>query len=215
MTTPRHPTLVFDLDGTLSNPRDGIVRSLNHALITHGYPGRPEDELERHIGPPLDQTFVELTGSDEPELVEALVATYRERYGDVGYAENRLYEGIEDVLGHLHALPGVRLGVCSSKRVDFVERILELFGLRGLFDFVSGGEVGTEKWQQLEHLKQEAGLEPGALMIGDRAFDLIAAHRNGMHSAGVLWGFGSADELERESPHYLVARVPELVSMLV
>jgi len=214
MRTSPHPTLVFDLDGTLSDPKDGIVRSLNHALVTHGYPDRPEDELAHHIGPPLDTAFAELTGSDEPKLIHALVATYRERYGDVGYAENRLYEGMDDTLRQLHAVPGMRLGVCSSKRVDFVERILDLFGLRSLFEFVSGGEIGIEKWQQLEQLRQEVDLEPDALMIGDRAFDLIAAHRNGLHSAGVLWGFGSADELERESPRYLVSRVPELVDML-
>lgn len=214
MSTSRHPTLVFDLDGTLSDPKDGIVRSLNHALITHGYADRPEDELARYIGPPLDRAFAELTGTDEPEHIRALVTAYRERYSDVGYAENRLYEGIGDALRQFRMCPGVRLGVCSSKRVDFVEQILELFGLRDLFDFVSGGEVGTEKWQQFERLKQEVDLEPDTVMIGDRSFDLIAAHRNGMQSAGVLWGYGSAEELERESPRYLVPRVSVLVGML-
>jgi len=203
-------TLIFDLDGTLSDPRDGIVRSINHALTANGHPSRPEHDLERYIGPPLDQAFVELTGIAESAHVHALVAAFRERYGDVGYAENTLYEGIEEALRSLAGMPRVRLGVCSSKRVDFVERILRMFGLFDLFAFVSGGDVGIEKWQQLQRLYVEADLSPCDVMIGDRAVDLIAARRNGLHSAGVLWGYGSIDELRDESPCYLLSRILDL-----
>lgn len=206
----RHRYLVFDLDGTISDPGPGFVRSINYALANNGFETRPEPELRAHIGPPLEQSLAELTASDDAALIASLVADYRERYGDVGYRENVIYDGISEAIDQLHAFGHVALGVCSSKRVDFVEQILDLYDLRHRFDFVSGGEVGMEKSQQLASLLEQGAIDTSAVMIGDRKFDIVAAHTNGLTAAGVLWGYGSREELEAARPRHLLARVDEL-----
>jgi phosphoglycolate phosphatase len=200
------PVVVFDLDGTLSNPLEGFSRSINHALRLQGLPPREPHELARFIGPPLYDSAVELTGSADPTRHNRLIADYRQRYGESGYAENTLYDGIPEVL---HALRdgGATLGVCTSKRADFTEAILRNFGLRGLFDFVSGGDIGVHKWQQLQALREAGAVDAASVMVGDRDVDITSAHRNGLHACGVLWGFGSREELQAESPRDL-AQVP-------
>src|SRR4051812_36684642 len=204
--------LVFDLDGTLSDPLEGIGRSINHALREHGYPERTLAELAPWVGPPLDETFAALTSRDDGAHLAALVATYRARYADVGYAENTLYDGIPDVLATLRKR-GATLGLCTSKRVDFAEQILALFGLREHFAFVSGGEIGVHKWQQLAELRAAGRVDGDAVMIGDRAVDLTAAHRNGLQACGVRWGFGSLDELQAERPRWLATAPHELLDL--
>ena len=145
----KYEYLVFDLDGTISDPKEGIVKSLNYSLSAHGFETQDQGELSRFIGPPLDNTFIAITKSDDAELISSLVSKYRERYSDIGFSENVLYEGIPEALEHLSSIPDIKLGICTSKRVDFAERILDLFGLRHFFFFVNGGDVGIEKWQQL------------------------------------------------------------------
>jgi phosphoglycolate phosphatase len=203
--------LVFDLDGTISDPKDGIVRSLNYALLDHGFESRDEGELATYIGPPLDHTFRDLTQSQDSELILSLVARYRERYSDIGYAENVLYSGIPEVLERLASVTSCTLGVCTSKRADFAERILELFNLREYFEFVDGGDVGIEKWQQLQGLKEAGSISQSSVMIGDRYVDLTAAHRNSLDSAAVLWGHGSLEELQEHEPAYIFSNPDELL----
>jgi phosphoglycolate phosphatase len=202
--------LIFDLDGTISDPKDGFVRSVNYALTHHGFEAREESSLTCYIGPPLEQSLAQLTDQTDPLLIQSLVAKYRERYTEIGYRENVLYDGIADALLTFARSSKVKLGVCSSKRVDFVEQILDMFDLRGVFSFVSGGEIGLEKWQQLGSVKTRYGISSNALMIGDRCFDLVAAHRNDLHGAGVLWGYGSLDELENETPQYILSDPSQL-----
>jgi phosphoglycolate phosphatase len=204
---------VFDLDGTISDPKDGIVRSLNHALSAHGFACQDESALATYIGPPLDSTFKIITDSDDPALITSLVAKYRERYSEVGYSENVLYAGIPEVLEQLSSIPGIRLGICTSKRVDFAERILELFGLQHFFAFVDGGDVGIEKWQQLQALIEKTVINQNSLMIGDRDVDLAAAHRNQIHAAGVLWGYGSLDEIEEHKPAYIFSNPGDIAAL--
>ena len=146
--------------------------------------------------------------------VAALVAKYRERYGDVGYAENVLYPGIADALVALRRA-GLPLGLCTSKRGDFAERILEMFGLREHFEFVSGGDIGTPKWRQIEGLLRSGQVSEASVMVGDRAIDVEAAHRNGLHAAGVLWGYGSAAELAQARPRYSFASPADLRELAV
>ncbi|MCV2403296.1 HAD hydrolase-like protein [Marinomonas sp. C2222] len=208
-----HSCLIFDLDGTISDPKEGIVKSLNYALSAHGFEQQNEDFLATFIGPPLDITFKQLTQSSDDALIFSLVAKYRERYSEVGFAENVLYEGVPDALERLLSA-GFKLGVCTSKRVDFAERILSLFELRDCFQFINGGEIGVEKWQQLESLKQNNQIGGDALMIGDRYVDLTAAHKNGLASAGVLWGYGSPEELEEHEPAYLFASPNDLLKLI-
>lgn len=197
-----HDILLFDLDGTLTDPVEGIERSINFALVEHGFPPLTAGQVAGFIGPPLDQSFRLITGITATEPIDALVAKYRERYADVGYAENVLYPGVAEALAALSA-NGAKMAVCTSKRVDFAEQILDLFDLRRFFRFVDGGDVGVHKWQQIEALRSGARVTGASVMIGDRAVDLVAAHRNALQSGGVLWGYGSYAELTDEQPRYL------------
>jgi phosphoglycolate phosphatase len=201
-----HSALVFDLDGTLSDPLEGIARCYNHALAAHGFATRSDTELATLVGPPLDQGFLAL--GVPTDHIAAIVVSYRQRYSELGYAENRLYDDIADVLAKLH---GNRMGVCTSKRRDFAIRILEMFSLSHHFSFVSGGDIGISKAQQLRSLLDAGTIDHTALMIGDRAVDVHAAHANELPSCGVLWGFGSRDELAASQPTYLISKPDELL----
>ncbi len=205
-------TLVFDLDGTLSDPAVGIGRSLNFALEAFGHRPIPAAEVSRYIGPPLDESFRIITGESEVNAIAQLVAKYRERYAEIGFAENSLYPGIPEAIATL-AERGHPMGVCTSKRLDFAEKILELFGLRRYFQFVSGGDIGVSKAQQLAHLVSRGGVDLRATMIGDRAVDINAAKLNGLSSVGVLWGHGSRQELVGAGPQLILGHVDELLSL--
>ena len=186
-------SLVFDLDGTISDPSLGIWRSVNYALQAFDYPDVPRETVADLIGPPIDRTFTRLTGTRSNSEIHALVAKFRERYSDIGYAENVLYPEIRNILERL-TNRGNSMGVCTGKRVDFAERILERFEIRQLFSFVDGGDVGISKQQQLTSLRASGVLGEGC-MIGDRASDIEAAQPLGMQTIGVAWGFGSRIEL--------------------
>jgi phosphoglycolate phosphatase len=206
------PFLIFDLDGTISDPAVGIGRSINHALAHFGYSTISEDAVSQYIGPPLDISFESITGNSSPGDIAALVSKYRERYADVGYAENVLYSGVPEALEAL-ASAGVPLGLCTSKRVDFAESILRFFGLRHHFRFLSGGEIGVLKKQQLAALLSEKTISSASIMIGDRAVDIESAKANDMRSVGVLWGHGSVDELIAAGPGELIASPHQLVGL--
>jgi phosphoglycolate phosphatase len=201
---------IFDLDGTLSDPAIGIERSLNHALQSLGYPPVSHERIGRYIGPPLDNIFADIIGTEDPESIAALVAGYRECYAELGYLENRLYPGIPKALGQLSER-GLRMGICTSKRRDFAERILENFGIRHYFRFVSGGDVDVQKEQQLAALLFSGEIPHFAAMFGDRDVDVHAAKANGLLSVAVLWGYGSREELAAACPDMLLNRPADLV----
>ncbi|HET6630571.1 MAG TPA: HAD hydrolase-like protein [Woeseiaceae bacterium] len=207
---PRH--LVLDLDGTISDPALGIARSINYALCAFGFDPIPESSVSEYIGPGIDNAFRRLVPAAAEDEVPRLVGKFRERYADVGYSENVLYPGIPEALRHL-VNEGVMLGVCTTKRVDFAERILQLFGLRDCFQFVSGGDVGVEKHQQLRALIIEDVIPVRAAMIGDRAIDIVAAHANGLRSVGVLWGHGTEAELIEAEAQVLLSRPRQLMEL--
>ncbi|MFT3735336.1 MAG: HAD hydrolase-like protein [Rhodocyclaceae bacterium] len=204
--------ILFDLDGTISDPIEGIGRSINHALEHFGYAPLDRAAQVPWIGPPLFHSFKAHTGVDDETHIKALIAKYRERYGDIGYAENTIYPGIAEAVTAL-AAAGIPLGLCTSKRADFAERILELFGLRQHFQFVDGGDIHIEKWEQMAKLRERGVVSERSLMIGDREFDMIAAHRNGLSAAGVLWGYGSREELRAHAPKHLLTHTSELFTL--
>ena len=201
--------LVFDLDGTISDPLLGIFRCINHALRSHGLAEVSEVQVARLIGPPLDAAFRALRPDCNDVDVASLVRSYRERYSRVGYAENFLYEGVTEAIALLHG-SGRKLGVCTAKRVDFAERILERFEIRGYFSFIDGGDVGISKRSQLERLKAGGRVGDESVMIGDRSVDIEAARVNGLASAGVLWGYGTEAELKSAGAGSILERTDEL-----
>ncbi|MCG8634325.1 MAG: HAD hydrolase-like protein [Desulfobacterales bacterium] len=206
------PYLLFDLDGTLSDPLQGIARSINYALGAFGYPTEPEADLARFIGPPLDKTFALLAGTGSEDHIRELVTKFRERFGDIGYKENTLYPGIPPVLEQLKER-GVPMAVCTSKRADFAQKIISMFDLDPYFEFVSGGDIGISKGQQIQGLVGQDRISRSSIMIGDRDVDIIAARENSLPACGVLWGYGSREELESENPEYLVTTPDELEAL--
>ena len=206
-------TLVLDLDGTISDPSLGIGRCFNHALEQHGFATVSDSAIRRQIGPPLDEGFMELTGSFDPALITQLVVTYRERYSEVGFSENTLYPAIPEALERIKA-GGTRLGVCTSKRADFARKILSLFNLLDYFDFVDGGDVGITKQSQLAGLLSSGAIDEQAIMVGDRAIDITSATGNGLRSIGVLWGFGDHEELSQASPSAILSEIGALADVI-
>jgi phosphoglycolate phosphatase len=162
------------------------------------------------IGPPLDETFRSIVDDASPQRIAALVSRYRERYAEIGFSENVIYPGILEALRAL-VRAGVVLGLCTSKRADFADRILRLFGIREHFRFVSGGDIGVSKREQLGALLANESIDRSFIMVGDRAIDILAARANGLAAIGVLWGHGSLEELRAASPDLLVEFPHELV----
>ena len=201
--------LIFDLDGTLSDPAVGIRRSIDHALAAGGYAALDPREISRYIGPPLDEVFRDLAPHASEASIGRMMDRYRERYAEVGYSENEVYAGVPEALAHL-AARGVPMGVCTSKRVDLAEQVLALFRLRGHFTFVIGADVGVGKADQLRTLLEQGVVGGESTMIGDRAVDIAAARANGLRAVGVLWGHGSEEELRGAAPDRLLRSPHEL-----
>jgi len=190
-------TIFFDLDGTLTDPKPGITRSIQYALQKLDHSTIPtEDELTWCIGPPLRASFVRLLGGEDD--ADRAVSLYRERFSDIGLFENRVYDGIPEVLTTL-SQSGQRLFVATSKPHVFATRIIEHFGLRHHFEHVFGSELDgrrVDKSDLLAYALQTVAVDPAkTLMIGDRSHDIVGAKNNGMQAIGVLYGYGSQDEL--------------------
>lgn len=208
----RYGTLIFDLDGTISDPSDGIARSINHALEAYGYEPVGPSRVQRMIGPPLTEIFEHFLGPLPEERMLGLVDAYRDRYAEIGFRENTLYDGMAAVISGLAAL-GFQMGVCTSKRADYATRIVEMFGLLDHFSFVDGGDIHIKKYMQLEKLVNNGVDAATAVMIGDRGVDIEAARRNGIASVGVTWGFADALELAEARPDRLARSPRELLEM--
>jgi phosphoglycolate phosphatase len=199
--------IYFDLDGTLTDPKLGITRSIQYALQRVDHPTMPtEDELIWCIGPPLRASFVRLLGAETS--ADLAVSYYRERFSDIGLYENGVYDGIGDVLTTLCA-SGHRLFVATSKPHVFAERIIDHFGLRNHFERVFGSELdGTrvDKSHLLEYALKETSVDPAkTLMIGDRSHDMVGAKNNGMKGIGALYGYGSREELLEAGAYHICA----------
>jgi phosphoglycolate phosphatase len=205
--------LVFDLDGTLCDPVEGIGNAINHALACCGYPAATASEVSNFIGPPLDVGFRRLTAARADADIERLIAAYRDYYGRLGVKQNTLYPGIREALETI-AAGGTPMGVCTSKRRDFALAVLDDLDLRDFFSFVDGGDVGVRKDTQLAGLIATGTIDQGAIMIGDRDVDILAARANGLRSVAVTWGHGSAAELAEAGPDHVLSRPEELTRLV-
>lgn len=201
----RYTTLLFDLDGTLTDPYEGITRCVEYALSCQGIEVADRRELAAFIGPPLKAAFREHYALSAAEA-ERAVDDYRVRFGDVGMYENTLYNGIVELLEQLRA-SGRRLFVVTSKPWFYARRIVAHFGLDKYFGKVYGSELDghrTEKSVLIAHVLREEGLRADeALMIGDRRFDVLGARHNGVAAAAVSYGYGAPQELLDAEPDHI------------
>ena len=216
------PAVLWDLDGTLTDPFQGITRCLQHALRSCGVSDPPSSEsLARYIGPPLTDAFRELLATDDAAEIDRAVQFYRDRFTDLGIYENAVYPGIPEALADLFAA-GATLYVATSKPVGFARRIIDHFRLHTLFRDVHGSELdGTrsDKADLIAHVLNEHELLPeNCIMVGDRMHDVVGARACGVTPVGVLWGYGSREELTEagaaalcEYPHELVPVINSLV----
>jgi phosphoglycolate phosphatase len=186
----------FDLDGTLTDPREGIVNCFEYALSRLGIAIDPGIRLESYIGPPMRDALRELCGGDD--RVESAVEIYRERFATVGLFENRLYDGIRECLESL-AAEADSIHVVTSKPTVYSERIVEHFDLRRYFCAVYGSHLDgrfSDKTELLARVLEREGISSArAVMIGDRKFDMLGAANHGIRALGVLWGYGTKQEL--------------------
>jgi phosphoglycolate phosphatase len=211
------PLLCFDLDGTLTDSRAGIVNSFTHTLLAMGRKVPPPSQLEALIGPPLRHGLARLLDSDDPELIGTAVEHYRSYFSDTGMYENNLYPGIPDVLRALSE-NGWRLLVVTSRSGESARQIVAHFGLASFFAGVYGsGHDGSlaDKCELLAHvLACESGIPARTVMIGDRKYDMEGAAGNGIPAVGVLWGFGDKEELETTGATRLCNRPEDLPEIL-
>lgn len=209
--------ILFDLDGTLTDPKDGITRSVAYALESFGIHVENTDDLCCFIGPPLLDSFMEYYGLTEAQSQEA-IAKYRERFGPIGLFENQVYPGIIQMLEHLKSL-GKRLIVATSKPTVYSVEILKHFGLYDYFEFVSGSELDgtrTDKAEVIAYALEHTGITElsEAVMVGDRRHDIIGAKKNGLKSIGVLYGYGSREEFQAAGSDHMAETVAELELLL-
>jgi phosphoglycolate phosphatase len=209
-------TLLFDLDGTLTDSQEGLVKCMKYAMEKLGY--EMPDDAQKFLGPPLYQSFAEFLGMNEEQVNEA-VKIFRERYSTIGLFENRVYDGIPEMLQRLKD-GGMRLMVATSKPRDYAVRILEKFGLLPFFEVVGGAELdGTRNYKHevIEYVLEKASItdRSSVLMIGDRKQDVLGAHKTGLKCMGILWGYGSYEELHDAGADFIAKTLKEAADMLL
>lgn len=210
---PPAPTVLLDLDGTLVDSEPGILASFQAALRALGHAPKPSFDLSGLIGPPVEDVMRLVLETYGDDRVSEAVAAYRADYGERGLFASLPYPGIAQALGAMRDA-GAGLVLATSKRTAFARRILEHIGFEGLFAAIHGSEPGgalDHKPELIAHIIERHGLAPGdCVMIGDRRYDVAGAHANGMRALGVLWGYGSRDELESAGADGLMARPEDL-----
>ncbi len=209
--------LLFDLDGTLTDSRPGILASIQHALRENRIPVPTVDELSWCIGPPILETLRKLSGPHAPELFEPVVQAFRSRYSTVGLLDNSVFPEIESTLDELLAA-GHTLHVATSKMEAFAVRVVDEFNLRKYFTSVYGSGMDgsrADKTELISHVLADQKISPTCcVMIGDREHDIIGATNNGLPSIGALWGYGTGAELVAAGAT-LTARLPRLLPELI
>ena len=210
--------LLFDLDGTLTDPKEGFIQSIQQALQRMGRPLPASESLEWCIGPPLHELFPVLLSSTEDRLTQQAIALFRQRYSTVGKYENRVYPGVPEMLSR------VRQQVCgvflaTTKPTIYARDILEHFGLLKYFDGVYGSELDgrlSDKSELIHFILHQETIPPeSTMMIGDRHRDIEGARHNGVKAGGVTYGYGSVDELTDAGADTLFHSPAEIAGFLI
>ncbi len=209
--------ILFDLDGTLTDPFDGITNSVVHALKRYDIEVADKKDLRCFIGPPLVESFMKYFGFTEADAKDA-VEVYREHFGTKGLFENELYEGIPQMLSELKSR-GKTIIMATSKPEVYARRIAEHFDIAKYFDYMAGSElngVRVAKTEVIEYALKALGItdRESCIMVGDRLHDINGAKKSQMDSIGVLWGYGSEKELKDAGADYICASVENLVDII-
>jgi phosphoglycolate phosphatase len=212
----KYKYILFDLDGTITESKEGITKSVQYALKKFGIIVESLDLLEKFIGPPLKYSFSEYYGFDENKSLQA-VQYYREYFEKKGIMGNKVYDHIEDLLKQLKKLK-LKLIIATSKPTKFSNMILNNFNLTPYFDDIVGSNMnGTRctKGEVIKHVVEKYKINSDeAVMIGDRKYDMIGARQNSMDSIGVTYGYGSLEELKEEEPTYIVDSVMDILNKI-
>lgn len=217
MSLKKYDVILFDLDGTLTDPAEGITNSVEYALNFYGIKVESKSELNCFIGPPLYASFEKYYGFSKEKAIEA-VAKYREYFGTKGIFENRLFDGVKEFLEELKN-NGFKIVLATSKPEVYALKILEHFDIERYFDCVVGSLLSGERVDKAdvinECLKRLKNINAkNCVMIGDREHDIIGAKKNNMDSIGVLFGYGDRKELESANADYIVSSFEEINGIL-
>lgn len=213
-----YETILFDLDGTLTDPGIGITNSVSYALGKYGIDVTDKTELYKFIGPPLQESF-EIYYNFSKDEAKAAVDYYREYYSVKGIFENRVYDGIEKLLTELQNA-GKTMIVATSKPEKFAVQILEYFGFAKYFTIIAGANMDgtrTKKDEVIVHALESANITDysKAVMIGDREHDVIGANKVKIDSIGVLYGYGNYEELKAAGATYIVQNIEDMLLILL
>ncbi|MGL5245584.1 MAG: HAD family hydrolase [Sarcina sp.] len=205
--------VLFDLDGTITNSKLGITKSVQYSLNHFNINVENLDDLCNFIGPPLKDSFMKFYDFEEDKALDAIMK-YREYFAEKGIYENELYENIEDVLSTLKE-NGKTIILATSKPQVFAEKILQYFNLSHYFSYICGSELDgnrTKKGDVIKHALKENKITDmnSVVMIGDREHDVIGAKESNIHCIGVLYGFGDYDELSKAGADCIVNDIDEL-----
>jgi phosphoglycolate phosphatase len=216
--TAKYDNILFDLDGTLTDPAEGITNSVAHALEKWNIHVEDKRELNKFVGPPLHAAFSEYYGFSEADAIKC-VEYYREYFRDTGIFENKVYDGIAELLAELRAA-GKRLIVATSKPEEFAVRILKHFSLYDYFDLVAGATMDSSRVKKADviaYALENSGITDlsRTLMVGDREHDILGAKAIGMDSLGVLFGYGSREELTNAGATYIAEKVSDISKFIL
>ena len=207
-------TVLFDLDGTLTDPKIGITTCIQYALHQLDYESPETEQLLWCIGPPLTVSFAKLLQTNDKALIDRAITLYRDRFATIGLFENALYPQIPETLKSIRAA-GYQTYIATSKPHVFAKRIIEHFALTSLFDGIYGSELdGTrsDKAELIQHILLTENLIPAkTVMVGDRSHDAIGAKKNQLLAIGVTYGYGSEEELKLHGVD-LIANSPEEIT---
>lgn len=210
----KYPSILFDLDGTLTDSGEGIINCVLLALDHFGITAESRDSLRYFVGPPLRDSF--LKAGVPADAVEEAIAIYRSRYVPTGMFENRPYDGIRELLEELKAR-GHRLYVATSKPESMANAILDRFELSQYFDIICGASLDDtrdSKEKVIAWLLSQIGPEQHAVMVGDTAYDVLGAAEHHIPTIGVSWGYGRTEDMARAGAIAIVHSPAELLDLL-